>query len=466
MRRKFLPLVGLFLVLGFQHVISESLLLMDDHWECGFSSDEEDLCASYCHRSMKLGLAYMIELKEKIKILEELHSENENSQLSKTVENLQSKIDQQNIQIANINEFITNSVRQKEVEGKAKSQTEIDNLKRQVEQLKESLRNVQRQAAKDKEESLAQQNREIENLNEKLATQKSDLDEAIKDLESKKKEFEEYQTKENNSNSKIGELNSNISSLHKKLEESETQLTDSNHLLEKQLHQTKEYLIKCRKRIPTACKGISSGIHEVEITRIVPTSVLCEGDIEGGGWIVIHKRFNGSVDFNRTWTEYRNGFGNKKGEFFIGLENLHRITNSQTYELYVQLEFHNGTFQFAGYESFRIGNETTKYKLESLGEFRGTAYNAMKINLNNAFTSVDQDNDQREGFNCALRYGAWWHKHCSLIHLNGKYFNREVEDYSSMSWYNWISLKSFQMLIRPKQRWTSSQNQGKSKILI
>ncbi|XP_046865595.1 puff II/9-2 protein-like [Drosophila willistoni] len=234
---------------------------MDDHGECGFSSDEEDLCALYCHRSMKFGLAYIIELKEKIKILEENHSGSENSQLSKAVESLQSKIDQQNIQIANINDFITNSVRQKEVDEKAKSQTEIDNLKRKVEQLKESSENVQRQAAQDKEESLAEQinkNREIENLKEKLATQKSDLDKAIKDLESKNKDFEEYQTKEKNSNNKIGELNYEISSLQKKLEEYETQLTDSNHLVEKhslRLNQTKEYLIECQKRIPKpSCK--------------------------------------------------------------------------------------------------------------------------------------------------------------------------------------------------------------------
>ncbi|XP_046865534.1 probable kinetochore protein SPC25 [Drosophila willistoni] len=220
MRRKsVLPLVGLFLVLGVQHVISESPL--PNHGDCGVSSDDKDLCALYCYRSMKLGLAYIIELKEKIKMLEENQSKSENSQLSKAVENLQSKIDQQNIQIANINDFITNSVRQKEVEEKAKSQTEIDKYKRQVEQLKENLENVQRQAAKDKEENLAEQrNRksEMENLKENLATQKSDSDKAFKDLESKKKEFEEYQTKEKNSNNKIGELNSKISSLQKNIQ--------------------------------------------------------------------------------------------------------------------------------------------------------------------------------------------------------------------------------------------------------
>ncbi|XP_046865581.1 fibrinogen-like protein 1 [Drosophila willistoni] len=460
MRRKnVLPLVGLFLVLGFQHVISESPLPKDDHGECELSSDEKDLCALYCYRSMKLNSTHET-----------------NSQLSKAIENLQSKIDQQNIQIANINDFITNSVnRQKEMYEKDKSQTEIDNLKTKVEQLKENLENVQRQAAKDKEESLTEQkylrnkieqilrdknteidgarNREIENLKEKLASQKTDLENAIKDLESKNKEFEEYQIKEKNSKNKIGELNSEIASLKKKLEESETQLTDSNHLIKEhslQLNQTAEDLVECQKRPKTGCKGLSSGIHKVEIPGIYPISVLCEGDVEGGGWIVIHKRFDGSVDFNRTWIEYRDGFGNKEGEFFIGLDNLHRITNPQTYQLYVQLGYHNGTFEFASYDNFRIGNETTKYKLESLGKFRGTAENSMSYNLNQAFSSFDHDNDQSEGFNCAQRRGAWWHNFCGWIHLNAKYFNREDQDCSSMSWWLCISLKSVQMLIRPR----------------
>ncbi|KRF98590.1 uncharacterized protein Dwil_GK26875 [Drosophila willistoni] len=204
-----------------------------------------------------------------------------------------------------------------------------------------------------------------------------------------------------------------ISSDMKSLEESETQLTDSNHLLERQLNQTAQNLIECREKLPkTSCKGLSSGIHKVEIPRLDPISALCEGDIEGGGWIVIHKRFDGSVNFHRTWTEYRNGFGNKEGEFFIGLENLHRITNSQTYELYVQLEYHNGTFLFASYDNFRIGKESTKYKLESLGEFKGTGYNSMKLNLNAPFSSFDQDNDQWAN-NCAKYFGAWWHKDCT-----------------------------------------------------
>uniref|UniRef100_A0A182FQ98 Fibrinogen C-terminal domain-containing protein n=1 Tax=Anopheles albimanus TaxID=7167 RepID=A0A182FQ98_ANOAL len=47
----------------------------------------------------------------------------------------------------------------------------------------------------------------------------------------------------------------------------------------------------------------------------------CEQDFLGGGWLVMQSRYDGTVDFLRNWTEYRNGFGDVEAEHWLGLDN-------------------------------------------------------------------------------------------------------------------------------------------------
>lgn len=37
--------------------------------------------------------------------------------------------------------------------------------------------------------------------------------------------------------------------------------------------------------------------------------VYCDQNTGLGGWVLIQQREDGSVNFNRTWNEYRAGFG-------------------------------------------------------------------------------------------------------------------------------------------------------------
>ena len=53
----------------------------------------------------------------------------------------------------------------------------------------------------------------------------------------------------------------------------------------------------------------------------------CDGATARGGWLVVQRRQDGSVDFNRGWVDYEDGFGSLTGEFWYGLRPLHCLTN-------------------------------------------------------------------------------------------------------------------------------------------
>ena len=45
-----------------------------------------------------------------------------------------------------------------------------------------------------------------------------------------------------------------------------------------------------------------------------------------GQWEVIQRRMDGSVDFNRNWASYVDGFCDPDGEHWLGLKNIHCLT--------------------------------------------------------------------------------------------------------------------------------------------
>ncbi len=91
---------------------------------------------------------------------------------------------------------------------------------------------------------------------------------------------------------------------------------------------------------------------------------------------VFQRRIDGSVDFNRRWEDYKNGFGSSGGEFWLGNENLYIITSQKGYELRVEMQEWNGTNHFITHDHFRIGDETTEYRLvvRSADDYQGMTY--------------------------------------------------------------------------------------------
>ena len=101
--------------------------------------------------------------------------------------------------------------------------------------------------------------------------------------------------------------------------------------------------------------------------------MFCDQTTAGGGWTVFQKRLDGSVDFYRGWADYKLGFGNLNGEFWLGLDKINRLTNSERYRLRVDLEDTKGKTAYAVYDHIAVTSERTKYQL-SLGAYSGERF--------------------------------------------------------------------------------------------
>ncbi|XP_066293506.1 microfibril-associated glycoprotein 4-like [Branchiostoma lanceolatum] len=189
-----------------------------------------------------------------------------------------------------------------------------------------------------------------------------------------------------------------------------------------------------------------------------PVHVYCDMDTDGGGWTLFQKRQDGSVNFYQDWRSYKTGFGDLRGEFWLGNDHLHRLTAQDVYELRVDLEDFEGNTAFAKYNIFRVEDEVHKYRLTISG-YSGTAGDGMTDPVvphdGMYFSTRDRENDLQPTDHCAQVYkGAWWYSHCHRSNLNGLYLVGAHQSYADgVNWYPWkgqnYSLKTTAMKIRP-----------------
>ncbi|KAM5238539.1 angiopoietin-related protein 6 [Ctenodactylus gundi] len=197
-----------------------------------------------------------------------------------------------------------------------------------------------------------------------------------------------------------------------------------------------------------------SGVYELRLGRhVVPA--WCEQQLEGGGWTVIQRRQDGSVNFFTTWQQYKGGFGRPDGEYWLGLEPVHQLTNQGDHELLVLLEDWGGRGARARYDSFSLEPESDHYRLR-LGQYHGDAGDSLSWHSDKPFSTVDRDRDSYSG-NCALyQRGGWWYHACAHSNLNGVWhrgghYRSRFQD--GVYWAEFrggaYSLKKAAMLVRP-----------------
>ncbi|XP_048665953.1 tenascin-R isoform X3 [Marmota marmota marmota] len=194
-----------------------------------------------------------------------------------------------------------------------------------------------------------------------------------------------------------------------------------------------------------------SGVYTIflngELSQKLP--VYCDMTTDGGGWIVFQRRQNGQTDFFRKWADYRVGFGSLEDEFWLGLDNIHRITSQGRYELRVDMR-DGQEAAFAYYDKFSVEDGRSLYKLR-IGSYNGTAGDSLSYHQGRPFSTEDRDNDVAVT-NCAMSYkGAWWYKNCHRTNLNGKY--GESRHSQGINWYHWkgheFSIPFVEMKMRP-----------------
>lgn len=157
--------------------------------------------------------------------------------------------------------------------------------------------------------------------------------------------------------------------------------------------------------------GTANDIQTIKILNFDTFPVLRYSATNNSGWTVIQQRINGEENFNRNWETYKIGFGNFTGDFFLGLEKIHRLTNDQPHELYIHMERFNESAFCARYDNFRVAGEEDKYRLISLGTYSGNAdRDRLSSHEHHKFSTFDSDNDIYGDYNIAeIRQAGWWY---------------------------------------------------------
>eukprot|EP00066_Takifugu_rubripes_P018302 XP_011607568.1 PREDICTED: angiopoietin-1 isoform X2 [Takifugu rubripes] len=198
-----------------------------------------------------------------------------------------------------------------------------------------------------------------------------------------------------------------------------------------------------------------NGLYTIHINPQETKKVYCNMESAGGGWTVIQRREDGSVDFQRTWKEYKTGFGSLTAEHWLGNEYVYQLTSQRQYALRVELTDWEGHQAFSLYDRFQIGSEKQNYRL-FLKSHSGTAGRQSSLVIHGAdFSTKDMDNDNCM-CKCALMLtGGWWFDACGPSNLNGMYFTQgqHIGKLNGIKWHYFkgpsYSLRATAMMIRP-----------------
>ncbi|XP_032901384.1 angiopoietin-2-like [Amblyraja radiata] len=311
------------------------------------------------------------------------------------------------------------------------------------------------------ENQIMVQNLEITKLQEK----NSFLEQKIVEMEGKhESELESVKVKQSTISGDLENRMSTIMENNSALQSQQVSLMETvNKLLNIVFHSNEIHQIQ--KEEPVVFKdcaevfksGITrSGIHTLHIPNVTESvQVFCDMETSGGGWTVFQHREDGNVNFHRGWKEYKSGFGDPHGEYWLGNEVVHLLTSRSPHVLRIQLKDWNGNEAFAVIDHFFLESEEKKYRLHVRG-YSGTAGRTSSFSSSGTqFSTKDSDNDDCRCKCSQILSGGWWFKACGPSNLNGMYYSHwtEKSPFNGIKWHYWkgsdYSLKHTTMMIRP-----------------
>ena len=166
---------------------------------------------------------------------------------------------------------------------------------------------------------------------------------------------------------------------------------------------------------------VTHGVYDIQPTlATAPFPVYCQMTIKTR--TLVFRRYDHNFNFNRTWQEYRDGFGDPSGDHWLGLEKLHQITSSKSYELRFIVTLPNGTLTLSNYQNFVLTDEASGYAFSLTSSVSRVLADCLTDLQGARFSAYDVDNDNSTLRNCASLFGGgWWYKGngCSVCNPMG-----------------------------------------------
>ncbi|XP_063311728.1 angiopoietin-related protein 4 [Pelobates fuscus] len=382
----------------------------------------------------------------------------------------------------------------KEISGKMNQQNvSLMDLLKQSKEIRESgeVMKLRVQELEDKDKQLNDLSQGLRETVQEISSGRQQLDQRLQNIEDKikvmepnrrqnrsDKEYLNIQTLMETQNQRINELMDKIKLQQVKLDKQNQQIKNLQTKIQSDKIETYKSKLNLddvstelqsnssaetdTESLPSDCHHIflqgerSSGIFTIQPLKAQPFEVFCEMTADGG-WTVIQRRKDGSVDFDQLWETYKNGFGTLNGEFWLGLEKIYQISEQGQYLLHIELEDWEQNTKYME-APFRLGGSSTAYALQIVGQVNGELENALSVGRHQPFTTRDRDQDLKSDINCAKHLsGGWWFSTCGHSNLNGKYLHsiprQRHERKQGIFWKTWkgryYPLKSTSIKIRP-----------------